>query len=177
MVLSAAAERFLAGPLLAEVEPEARLALFRALKGGQAAAGSLLIEQGRPNDRLWFLIDGSATIDRRQGGEDRPIARLEAPGIFGATSFFRPTPPTASIRATTAVALLTLDHAGHDRLRRDEPRAAEALALAAVRVLAERFDLLDLRITEYIAAHDDDHPRSTEWARFRARLFEEPNII
>jgi CRP/FNR family cyclic AMP-dependent transcriptional regulator len=177
MVLSAAAERFLAGPLLAEVDDAARLALFEALKEEYARAGTVLIAQGKPNDRLWFLIDGTAAIVRRTGDEEQPIARLEAPGIFGATSFFRPTPTTVSIRATSDVALLTLDHAAHKRLRRDEPRAAEALALATVRVLAERFDLLDIRVTEFLASYADDHRRSTEWAGFRARLFEEPNII
>ena len=178
MALSAAAERFLSGPLLAEVDADARLALSRALVEDRAPDGARLIEQGRPNDRLWFLVEGAVAIARRIGGEDQVLARFEAPGIFGATSFFRPNnPPTASIRAASGVAYLTLDHAGHDRLRRDEPRAAEALALAAVRALAERFDLLDVRFTEYLASHADDQPRGNEWSAFRARLFEEPNII
>ncbi len=179
MALHAAAERFLSGPLLAEVDADARLALFRALKEGHARAGARLIEEGRPNDRLWFLVEGTAAVVRRVEGADQAIARIEAPSIFGATTFFRPTPPTASIRATSDVSLLTLDHAAHDRLRRDEPRAAEALALATVRALAERFDLLDGRFTEFLLSHPDDHgqPRDNEWSTFRARLFEEPNII
>lgn len=177
MALSDAAERFLSGPLLAEVDDEARLALSRALKDERARLGARLIEEGRPNDRLWFLVEGTASVLRRIGGEEQAIARIEAPGIFGATSFFRPTRPNASIRATSDVALLTLDHAAHDRLRRDEPRAAEALALATVRALAERFDRLDLRFTEFLAEKADGHPRANEWSAFRARLFEEPNII
>lgn len=177
MPLSDAAERFLSGPLLAEVDDGARLALSLALVEARAPSGSRLIEEGRPNERLWFLIEGTAAVVRRVDGEERSIARIEAPGIFGATTFFRPTPPTASIRATSDVALLTLDHDAHDRLRRDEPRAAEALTLATVRALAERFDRLDLRVSAYIASHADDHPRANEWASFRARLFEEPDII
>jgi CRP-like cAMP-binding protein len=177
MVLSASTERFMSGPLLAEVDADARLALFRALKSDRATAGARLIEEGRPNDRLWFLLEGTAAVVRRVDGTDQTIARIEAPGIFGATTFFRPTPASASIRATSDVTLLTLDHAAHDRLRRDEPRAAEALALATVRALAERFDLLDARFTEFLLSHPDDHPRANEWSTFRARLFEEPNII
>ena len=177
MVLSAAAERFLAGPLLAEVDPDARLALFRALKEERAPKGTILTGEGKPNDRLWFLIEGTATIVRRQKNRDVVIANLAAPGIFGTTSFFRPTEPTVSIRATSDVLLLTLDHEAHDRLRREEPRAAEGLALATVRVLAERFDLLDQRVTEYIASKADDNPKANEWSRFRARLFEELNIV
>jgi CRP-like cAMP-binding protein len=177
MALSAAAERFLSGPMLAEVDADARLALSRALVEARAPGGARLIEQGKPDGRLWFLVEGSVAVVRKVGDEDQVLARFSAPGIFGATSFFRPNPPTASIRATSDVACLTLDHAGHDRLRRDEPRAAEALALATVRALAERFDLLDVRFTEYLASHPDGHPRGNEWSAFRARLFEEPNII
>jgi CRP-like cAMP-binding protein len=177
MALSAAAERFLSGPLLAEVDADARLALFRALEQDHARAGARLIEEGRPNDRLWFLVEGTAVVARRVEGIDQVIARIEAPGIFGATTFFRGLPPTASVRTTSDVSLLTLDHPAHDRLRRDEPRAAEALALATVRALAERFDLLDGRFTEFLLSHPEDHPRGNEWSSFRARLFEEPNII
>lgn len=177
MGLSAAAERFLSGPLLAEVDADARLALSRALVEDRAPAGARLIEQGRPNGQLWFLVGGNVAVVRKVGDEDQTLARFEAPGIFGATSFFRPDPPTASIRATSEVAYLTLDHAGHDRLRRDEPRAAEALALATVRALAERFERLDVRFTEYLASLADGPARRNEWSAFRARLFEEPNII
>ena len=52
----------------------------------------------------------------------------------------------------------------------------QALALAVVRILAERFDLLDKRVSDSLAQHADDHPKVTEWSNFRARLFEEPNL-
>jgi hypothetical protein len=71
---------------------------------------------------------------------------------------------------------LTLYHPAHEQLRLENPRAAEALALAAVRVLAERFDLLDKRVSDYLAGHGDDPPRASEWSSFRARIFEEPHI-
>jgi CRP/FNR family cyclic AMP-dependent transcriptional regulator len=177
MPLSIAAQKFLAGPILSEIDDTARLALSKELHEENASEGTVLLSEGKPNDRLWFLISGTAAIIRRDRDGDQAIARIEAPGIFGATSFFRPTPPTVSIQATSDVALLTLDHAAHNRLRIDSPRAAEALALATVRVLAERFDLLDHRLDEFMAAHSADQARSNEWATFRARLFEEPNII
>ena len=170
-------EPFLSGPLLSEVDDESRRSLYHALEPLQVVAGAVLIEQGRPNDRLWFFTLGTVAIVRREHGVDRVIADLSAPGIFGATSFFRPAPPIVSVRASSDMTLLTLDHAAHNRLRRDHPKAAEGLALATVRVLAERFDLLDARISEFMASHVDDHRKTNEWAGFRARLFEEPNIV
>jgi CRP-like cAMP-binding protein len=175
MVKGDAAERFLAAPWLADVDPELRRALLDRLEEHRAPAGAVLLAQGRPIEHLSFLIDGIATIDRTfPDGRKETLATLHAPAIFGTTSFFRPNQPTFSVRATADVRLLTLDHPAHDRLRRENPEAAEALALASLRVLAERFDLLDQRVSEYLAQHSDDHPKVTEWAGFRARLFEEP---
>lgn len=73
--------------------------------------------------------------------------------------------------------MLVLHHPEHEALRRDNPRAAEALALAVVRTLSERFDLIDRLFTDYIAQHPEV-PANTvsEWSRFRARLFEEHKI-
>lgn len=169
--------RFLAAPLLAGADDAARLAVFRVLAGASAPAGTPLLRQGLANDRLWFVVDGSVAVERaRPDGRVDVLATLSAPAVFGTTTFFRPTVPSATIRATADLTLWTMDHAAHDRLRRDDPRAAEALALAIVRVLSERFDQLDRRLAELMAEHAEDHPRATEWASFRARLFEEPAL-
>lgn len=181
MVLNLAIERFLAAPLLAEVGPAARLAVVEAMTEGRADRGTILLEQGHANDHLSFLIDGTAEIIRTfAGGREELVASLVAPAVFGTTSFFRPDPPTVSVRATSDVWLLTLDHPAHERLRREDPRAAEALVLATVRVLSERFDLIDQRITALIRKHDQngrvESPKATEWAAFRAKLFEETNL-
>ena len=55
-------------------------------------------------------------------------------------------------------------------------RRAPSAALAVVRTLSERFDLLDKLFTDYIA-HHPDAPANTvsEWSRFR-RLFDEHKI-
>lgn len=177
MVTTAAAERFLAAPLMAEAEPASRKALLNVLTEQRAPAGATLLEQGQANDHISFLIEGSVTVLRTYAsGAEETVATLQAPSVFGETSFFRTTAPIVTVRANTPVWLLTLDHHGHDRLRQENLKAAEQLALAAVRVLAERFDLLDRRISDYMQQHPDGNQRATEWSRFRARLFETSNI-
>lgn len=177
MVEGDAAERFLSAPLWADVDRESRRAVFDAMEEGRAGAGTTLLRQGHPNDRLSFLIEGSALIERTYpAGRKEILATLTAPAAFGTTSFFRPNPPLASVRATSDVRLLSLSHPQHDRLRRANPPAAEALALCILRVLSERFDMLDRRVSDFLAEHADDPPKVNEWAGFRARLFEEPNI-
>jgi len=175
MIEAEAAERFLAGPWSADADRVSRQALLESLAEERAGAGTVLLAQGHPNDHLSFLIGGSAVIERaRGGGRAEAIATLHAPTIFGTTSFFRPDPPTFRVRAAADVWLLTLYHEAHDRLRRDHPRAAEALATAVVVVLSERLDELDRLFSDYMARHPADPSKVSEWAGFRARLFEAP---
>lgn len=175
MVQGEAAERFLSAPLFENVDQASCRALLDAMVEHRAAAGAVLLTQGQLNDHLSFLIAGSVSIERARAGE-RPesLATLHAPSIFGTTSFFVASAPTFSVRAATEVWLLTLHHPAHDLLRQENPRAAEALAAVAVRVLSERFDELDRAFSNYVHGHPDDPPRVDEWAGFRARLFEEP---
>jgi CRP-like cAMP-binding protein len=176
MVSSAAAERFLATPLLADLDSATRHALLNVLVEERADVGAILLRQGEPNDHIAFLIDGAATVFRtRPGGRSEVLTTLIAPSLFGLTSFFRPIAPGFSVRATSPVWLLTFDHDAHEVLRRVDLQAAEQLAVAALRVMADRFDMLDSRVSEDIAQHPDDHPKVTEWAHFRSRLFEESN--
>ena len=177
MIEGEAAQRFMASPQFADTPPEQLRALLAAMVEARAEAGAVLLEQGHLNDHLSILIGGTATIERNTPGRPREVlATLTAPALFGTTSFFRPTPPTVTVRATSDVWLLTLYHPSHDALRAANPRASEALLMAVVRVLAERFDLVDQRVSDQLAEHADDQPKVNEWSGFRARLFEEPAI-
>ena len=177
MVSAAASEQFLAFPWMAEVDSASLQAVLNVLIESRAPAGDLLLAQGQPNDHIAFLLEGTASVTRvTEAGRTEPLTVLTAPSVFGLTSFFRPQPPGFSVRADTPVWVLTLDHHAHDLLRRSDPRAAEGLALAAVRVLADRFDRLDRRVTADLEDHPEDHPKATEWASFRTRLFDESGV-
>ena len=88
-----------------------------------------------------------------------------APAAFGSTSFFRPQPPSVSVRATSDVWLLSLYHPAHEALRAADPRAAESLALAVLRAISERFDMMDKYIVDFLARHSDEPEKRSEWAR------------
>jgi CRP/FNR family transcriptional regulator, cyclic AMP receptor protein len=178
MINAKATERFMSAPWLAEIDRETKLVLCSALVEDRAPAGAILLAQGQPNDHLTFLIDGTAEVERAFGnGRREIITTLTAPAVFGTTSFFLPKPPSVTVRATSNAWVLILYHPAHEALRRDHPRAAEALALAVVRVLSERFDLIDKLFTDYILQHPDV-PADTvsEWSLFRRRLFEEHSL-
>ncbi len=172
---SDSATRFLEAPWLEEVEASIRLTIWKVLEERLEASKVKLLEQGQANDRLWFVASGSVAVERsKPGGRPEILAELEGPAIYGTTTFFRNSTPTMTIRATSPIQGWTLERSDYDRLRAENPQAAEALALTAVRVLSERFDQLDRRLTSLIADLEADHRRITEWADFRSRLFEEP---
>ncbi|WP_337173366.1 cyclic nucleotide-binding domain-containing protein [Paludisphaera sp.] len=172
------AERFMAAPWLESTDRETKRDLLRALAEERAAKGETLLAQGEPNDHLSFLIEGTAEIVRR--GEDGRvdfITELVAPAVFGTTSFFCPSRPPATVRATSDVRLLTLHHPAYEELRRENPRAAEALALAVVRAVSERFNLLDKLFAEHLREHPEaGGGPASEWSDFRARLFAEHSL-
>jgi CRP/FNR family transcriptional regulator, cyclic AMP receptor protein len=172
-----ASERFMAAPWLGEVDSETKRAILTALVEAKAPSGAILLAQDQPNDHLSFLIEGTASIERILAGDRcEAITVLQAPAVFGSTSFFRPQPPSVSVRATSDVWLLSLYHPAHEALRAANPRAAESLALAVLRALSERFDLMDKYIVDFLSRHRNEPAKSSEWAGFRARLFEEPGL-
>ena len=177
MIDAEATKRFMAAPWLSEVDSETKRAIAGALVEARASTGAVLLEQGQPNDHLTFLIEGTAEIVRTFGTGRRDVmTHLTAPAVFGTTSFFQPKPPTVTVRATSEVWMLSLYHPAYQALRATNPRAAEALALAVVRALSERFDLMDKLFTEFTTPPSDEPARNSEWASFRARLFEEHGI-
>jgi CRP-like cAMP-binding protein len=178
MIDSLATERFMAAPWLTEADRDTKRAILEALVETRAPAGATLLAQGQPNDHLTFLIEGSAEIERTFGnGRRERITTLTAPAVFGTTSFFQPKPPSVTVRATSDVWMLSLYQDPYQALRQSHPRAAEALTLAVVRALSERFDLIDKLFTDYMDHHPDESAsRMSEWAGFRAQLFDERGI-
>lgn len=177
MVTPEAAERFLGSPCLPGADAATREEMLNVLDERHIPAGTLVLEQGRPNDRVWFLLEGSVSVFRTINGDHvEAVVNLNGPSVFGETSFFRSSSPSVSVKAESDLWLLTLDHDAHAVLRRADPNAAEQLALSAVRVLAERFDLLDRRVSDFLARHPDEPARTDEWSSFRARLFREASL-
>ncbi len=176
MVSQDAAYRFQKAPFLANVDADSRQALLRFLKEERVKAGSILLKQGKLNDRIYFLIEGTVRVTRRSEPRDEHLLDLNAPTAFGETSYFQRKPQVVTIETVTEIWVLILDRSSHEQLRQEDPRASEQLALAAIEVLAGHFDLIDQRVTEILAQQPDSGRRTTEWDRFRARLFGESKL-
>jgi bacteriocin-type transport-associated protein len=78
------------------------------------ASGSVLIEEGRPIDVLYVLLDGELSVTLK-ALDGREIARLRSGEILGELSFLDSRPPSASVTALGDVTVLSVPR---DRLTR-----------------------------------------------------------
>ena len=167
-------DRFMATTLLASLDDDIRQTVAEQLREAAVEPGTPIIRQGLKNDRLWFVQEGSVMVERSdREGRSTVLSTLQAPALFGTTTFFHNSPSNLTLRASTTLTTWSLDTQGYENLRRDDPRAAEALALEVLRVVSERFDMIHDRLIQTIG---DESPRLNEWGKFRTRLFSDPLI-
>jgi CRP-like cAMP-binding protein len=69
------------------------------------APGTTIIEQGRPLQSLYFVLEGSLGVWVKAAG-DRMIARLGSGEVVGEMSFVDARPPSATVRAVTKAVVL-----------------------------------------------------------------------
>jgi CRP/FNR family transcriptional regulator, cyclic AMP receptor protein len=76
--------------------------------GKQAiAAGTTLIEEGRPIDALYLVLDGALTVSTAATGS-KVLARLMCGEVVGEMSFVDSRPPSASVRAAEPSVVLSV---------------------------------------------------------------------
>lgn len=67
---------------------EETICLFYSLKQAQLESGKLLLSQGRPNERLFFIESGTVALFYRKKGKNIRATNLGAGNIIGEDSFF-----------------------------------------------------------------------------------------
>jgi len=73
-------------------------------------AGSVVVHQGDLADRFYILAHGEVEVVHDEGGGERPVGRLGPGQFFGEIGLLTPEARrTATVRAITAIEVLTLD--------------------------------------------------------------------
>ena len=72
-------------------------------------AGTTIVRQGGPAEKFFIIVDGIVDVIREDGDCARVVATLGPGEFFGEMAILRDMPRTATVRAVTAVSLLTMD--------------------------------------------------------------------
>ncbi len=158
-------------PLLANCTLDDRASFERLVERRQARAGDVLLHEGKTDQALWLLLEGTVEVVKTApDGHEEQLAVLDAGNVFGEMSFLSPAPHCASVRAKTDVTVGYLTPEAFQTLRNDSPRAAFCILTNLVELLSDRLRDMDERICQ--ALSNGSAPRqSKEWHDFRARLF------
>lgn len=70
-------------------------------------AGTILIEEGKPIDAVYILLEGELTVSTA-ALEGKEIARLYSGEVVGEMSFVDTRPPSATVKAKTDVLVLSI---------------------------------------------------------------------
>jgi len=123
------AERLKAIPIFSEVDNEIleRLAAER-LAPESVAAGRAVCNEGDPGDKFFIVVRGSVTVTKRQpDGTTLQLAVLEDGDHFGEVALLKNEPRTATVTATVATTLLTLQRSHFNSLLEQAPGLREKL--------------------------------------------------
>jgi serine phosphatase RsbU (regulator of sigma subunit) len=149
-------------PLLASLPVSERAELVASLRPIILSQGALLFREGDPGDSFYIIAEGQVEIVKALGTEDERLLRVQGPATFlGELSLLEPDGVrTASVRACTPVALLTMSRAEFQALLQRRP----ALAAEVLRVLSRRLHEADA------ATIRDLHAKNVELAQAYADL-------
>jgi CRP/FNR family transcriptional regulator, cyclic AMP receptor protein len=96
-------------------------------------SGTVIIEQGDLGHNLYIVVEGELVAEIGT----KTIATLGPGSVVGELAVFVPEPRSATVRATAAGRLLSIDKAAVDELLLDHPEVATSVITALVRRFQE----------------------------------------
>jgi MFS family permease len=110
VVLDPAARRFMATPSLAGLAPAALERAARGLVRVPVSTGDVVIRQGEPADRFYFIVDGRFDVDQTdEAGRTTRLRSMGPDEVFGEIGLLARTPRTATVTAASDGILLALE--------------------------------------------------------------------
>ena len=109
--ISPAAAQFVALPVFAGLSPARLEAAAMRLLPEHVAAGTVVIRQGAPADRLYFIVAGECAVSQTPsaGGPPQHLRTMGPDALFGEIGLLTGAPRSATVTATTDTDLLSLD--------------------------------------------------------------------
>lgn len=105
-----------------------RIARTNAVLPMRFAAGEVIIRQGEPGSRFYVITEGTAEVLKRApDGVDHPVLRLGPGRYFGEVALLRGSRRTATVRALTDLAVVSLDRKDFGTLVRVMPHLLDTV--------------------------------------------------
>jgi len=131
-------------PVLAGVDEPALQFLGGMAAEGSFAAGTVIVREGEPGDRIFFVREGRVQVVKEKAGEAAVQLAEFGPGdFFGEMSLVESVVRSASVVALEPTRVFTLKSTDFYKLYRQRPEQYGIVMLNVARDLARRLRRLD----------------------------------
>ena len=131
-------------PIFAGLEEAALELLWERAAEGQAPAGSVIVQEGDPGNRLYLIGQGLVRVCKKLGQADEvELARFGPNDFFGEMCILETLPRCASVQAVIDTTLYSLTSLTFHHLYEVLPRQYSILVLNIARDLSRRLRRVD----------------------------------
>jgi CRP-like cAMP-binding protein len=132
--------------------------------------GTMVVRQGDTGPQpLYIATAGKLLITKRApDGQDRALAELESPTLFGEIELFCQIPPVCTARAATRVEAYALSRQTFDQLFESRNPALLRFTFNVARVACHRLAIADELLAQVLSDEDLIKMRRTVWDRMAA---------
>ena len=143
-------------PYFEGISMDELVSLVDAMDARPFKAGDELLGEGKAPPGLYIATRGQLRITKRSqdGGEDRVLAELKSPTLFGEIELFCNIPAVASVRAQTPVDTFLLTRPTFDRLFKARHGALLQFTFNVARVACHRLAVADGMLAEVLKGED-----------------------
>jgi CRP-like cAMP-binding protein len=115
-------------PLFKDFDPAERKSIVEKFKMRQAAAGEILIVEGKNSDGLYVVLHGAVNVATKKDAQPVDLAKLKEGDIFGEMSLLTRKPATATVTAQGNSILLRLPRENFQELVLTHPQILELVS-------------------------------------------------
>ncbi len=139
-------------PYFEGISMDALVALVDLMEPRQFQSGAVIVQEGAPQPPpLYIATTGRVLVCKRgPDGNERNLAELEAPTLFGEIELFCQMQPVATARALTTVSAFTLTRETFDRLFASRHPALLQFTCNVARVACHRLAVADEIMTRVL---------------------------
>ncbi len=144
-------------PYFEGISIDSVVALVDLMEPRHFPAGAVIMEEGSgPPPPLYIATSGRMVISKRSmsQNEERNLAELESPTVFGEIELFCQIPPVATVRALTPSSTFVLTRATFDRLYQAQHNALLMFTFNITRVVCHRLAIADELLANLLGGED-----------------------